>query len=155
MREITGNIWDYRETAVIAITTNGQVAKSGRGVMGRGVAAQAARLFPELPTTLGDLLAERGNHVHYLGDNIVSFPVEHSPYENPDPRLIEQSARELALMADANGWTAVVVPRPGCGGGGLAWKDVRPLLEPYFDDRFQVITAEQIPPFGKGGRGGI
>jgi hypothetical protein len=141
MREITGNIWDYRETAVVAVTTNGQVTGSGRAVMGRGVAAQAARLFPHLAATLGALLAEQGNHVHYLGDNIVSFPVEHSPFENPDPRLIEQSARELAALADGRGWTKVVVPRPGCGGGGLSWNEVRPLLEPYFDERFTVITA--------------
>jgi len=141
MREITGDIWDYRGNAVIVITTNGQVAGSGRAVMGRGVAAQAARLFPNLSMTLGTLLAKQGNHVHDLGDNIASFPVEHTPYENPDPKLIERSARELVELADEKGWTRVVVPRPGCGGGGLSWKEVRPLLEPYFDERFTVITA--------------
>lgn len=140
MQEITGNIWDYRGAAVIAITTNGQVGRSGRAVMGRGVAAQAVLLFPHLSETLGELVKSNGNHCHYLGDNIVSFPVEHSPYEVPDLRLIERSARELVEMADERGWKAVVVPRPGCGGGGLSWKDVRPLLERWFDDRFTVIT---------------
>jgi len=140
MREISGNIWDYQKTAIVAVTTNGQVAKNGRAVMGRGVAAQAARHFPWFPERLGACIAENGNHVHPLGDNLVSFPVEHSPYEVPDLGLIERSARELAALADKAGWTTVVVPRPGCGGGGLSWHDVRRLLEPHFDDRFLVIT---------------
>jgi hypothetical protein len=140
MREISGNIWDYQKTAIVAVTTNGQVTNNA-AVMGRGVAAQAARLFPWFPGRLGACITENGNHVHHLGDNLVSFPVEHSPYEVPDLRLIERSARELAALADEAGWTMIVVPRPGCGGGGLSWHDVRPLLEPYFDDRFLVITA--------------
>ncbi|KAA0895079.1 macro domain-containing protein [Oryzomonas rubra] len=142
MREIHGNIWDYQKTAIVAITTNGEVAKNGKAVMGRGVAAQAARLFPWFPGRLGACIAEDGNHVHHLGSNLVSFPVEQSPYAVPDLVLIEQSARELATLADTAGWKMIVVPRPGCGGGGLSWHDVRPLLERYFDDRFLVITAE-------------
>ncbi|MBI2353969.1 MAG: ADP-ribose-binding protein [Deltaproteobacteria bacterium] len=141
MHETTGDIWDYRDKAIIAITTNGQVTKGGMAVMGRGVAAQSARLFPHIPATLGLLLAGKGNHCHCLGDGIVSFPVEHSPYELPDLRLIEQSARELAALADERGWSMIVVPRPGCGGGGLSWMDVRPILERHFDGRFTVISA--------------
>lgn len=147
MREICGNIWDYRETAIVVITTNGQVSRSGKAVMGRGVAAQATRMFPEIPEKLAQCIIEAGNHVHYLGDNIVSFPVEHSPYQVPDLSLIERSAFELVAMADELGWQSVVVPRPGCGGGGLSWKDVRPILERYFDDRFMVISALQVDNF--------
>jgi len=140
MIEISGNIWDYRGSAVIAITTNGQVGRSGRAVMGRGVAAQACRMMPELAELLGRRIAEGGNHVHYLAENIVSFPVEHSPFELPDLALIERSARELAALADQMGWQDVVVPRPGCGGGGLSWKEVRPLLKRHLDGRFRVIA---------------
>lgn len=141
MIELTGNIWDERQDAVTVITTNGQVSKRGRAVMGRGVALQAAELFPHVPETLGCLIVEHGNHVHYLGDNLVSFPVEHTPFEHPDKVLIEQSAQELVELADRMGWQRIVVPRPGCGGGGLSWHEVRPLLERYLDDRFEVITA--------------
>lgn len=140
MRETTGNIWDYLGSAIIAITTNGTVARSGDAVFGRGCARQALVYFPDLKHRLGVLLRETGNHVHYLGDGIVSFPVEESPWENPDPRLIARSAIELRELADRNGWVTIVVPRPGCGGGELAWPDVRPLLEKVFDDRFLVIT---------------
>jgi len=140
MIEVKENLWDHYGKGIIAVTTNGLVAKSGKAVLGNGCARQAGERFPGLARTLGTLLAEQGNHVMYLGDGIVNFPVEHSPFENPDLRLIERSARELALLTDAKGWEKVIVPRPGCGGGGLSWKDVRPVLEKYFDDRFLVTT---------------
>lgn len=141
MRETTGNIWDYLGKAIIVITTNGMVTAKGEAVCGRGVARQARQRFPELTRRLGQLLLERGNHVHSLGDGLVSFPVEESPWANPDLRLIKRSARELRELADVSGWHMVVVPRPGCGGGGLAWQDVAPLLSSCLDDRFLVISS--------------
>jgi hypothetical protein len=141
MIEVCGDIWDYLGKGVIAITTSGSVARSGRAVMGRGVASQAAVRFPDLPERLGLLVGQSGNHVHDLGADIVSFPVEATAWECPDLRLISRSARELRELADRAGWQTVVVPRPGCGGGGLNWRDVQPLLEECFDDRFVVISA--------------
>jgi hypothetical protein len=109
--------------------------------MGRGVARQAALRFPELPIQLGALLQTKGNHVHLLARGIVSFPVEESAWAWPELRLISRSAEELRALADREGWPRVVVPRPGCGGGGLDWNEVRPLLERHFDDRFLVLSA--------------
>jgi len=140
MKEIEGNLWDYHGRAIIAITTNGLVTRKGEAVFGHGCARQARERFPGLARRLGASLAQQGNHVTSLGDGIVSFPVEHTPYETPDQRLIERSARELASLADSMGWDTIVVPRPGCGGGGLEWKEVRPILERYLDDRFLIIT---------------
>lgn len=143
MREIVGDIWDYLGSAVVAITTNGQVTRDGRAALGRGCAREAGERFPWLAKRLGALIRDHGNHVHYLGEGLVSFPVEHSPFENPDLRLIERSAKELAELAAREGWPMVIVPRPGCGGGGLDWREVRPVLERHFDDRFHIIT---LPP---------
>ncbi len=140
MHEITGDIWDFLGRAVIAITTSGFVTKRGTAVFGRGCARQAQERFPDLPLRLGRLLASRGNHVAALGPGLVSFPVEETPWALPDCRLIRRSARELRELADGEGWGMIVVPRPGCGGGGLDWREVRPLLAEHFDDRFYVIT---------------
>lgn len=141
MHEITGDIWDYLGHAIVVITTNGTVDRRGRAVMGRGCAGQALRYFPDLAERLGQLLQHRGAQVHELGDGLVSFPVEETAWSLPDPRLIRQSARQLRELADQRDWTRIVVPRPGCGGGGLEWREVKPLLEAYFDARFHVISA--------------
>lgn len=140
MLETIGDIWEYAETSVIVITTNGSLTKDGRAVMGRGVARQAAVRFPMIVEKLGRLLAEQGSHVFALGCGIVAFPVEETAWSLPDLLIISRSAEELRVLADRSGWQQVLVPRPGCGGGGLAWKEVQPLLEPWLDDRFIVIS---------------
>lgn len=145
MKEIEGDLWDWLERGVIAITVSGTVNNRGECPLPRGCARQARERFPDLPKRLGALIAAGGNHVFDLGDGLVSFPVEHDWQERPDLRLIERSARELRALADEKGWGTVVVPRPGCGGGGLAWSDVRPLLERHFDGRFLVISPEELP----------
>jgi len=143
MREMQVDIWSYQGQAVIAITTNGSLTLDGRAIMGKGVAKQAAERFPELRHQLGRLLQVRGNHVHEIMPGLVSFPVEETPYSLPELRLIRRSAEELRLLADQCGWTQVLVPRPGCGGGGMRWQEVQPVLEEFFDDRFIVVFAPE------------
>ena len=140
MFETAGDIWEQVGNSVIAITTNGSVTADGRAIFGRGVARQAAHRYPSLAEILGRLIKERGSHVFDLGAGIVTFPVEETPWSLPDLRIISRSAQELRALADQSGWEQILVPRPGCGGGGLAWKDVQPLLEPWFDNRFTVIS---------------
>jgi len=143
VRELRGDLWEeHARGAVVAITTGGQVNRDGCCVMPRGCARQASELFAGLDWTLGQQILAHGNHVFDLGRRVVSFPVENSPLEVPSLVLIEQSCRELVELTDYKGWTDVVVPRPGCGGGGLEWPSVVPLLEKYFDDRFLVIHKD-------------
>lgn len=59
------------------------------------------------------------------------------------PFLIEVSARLLAELAKDHGWQSVVLPRPGCGAGGLRWEDIKPRLESQLDDRFYVISPKE------------
>lgn len=143
MREALQDIWSYQGQAVLVITTNGSVTRDGRAIMGRGVARQAAERFPELRTKLGRLLQSAGNHVYEIMPGLASFPVEETPFSQPDKRLIRRSAEELCQLADQHQWPMVVVPRPGCGGGGLSWEEVRPLLAELFDDRFIVVSAPE------------
>lgn len=144
MNEIVGDLWqEHAEGSVVAITTNGKVNKVGKAEMLRGCARQARDRFPDLLKTLGSLLRQHGNHVFDLGHRIVSFPVEEDPYQIPDMRLIDQSCQELVALADYKGWQKVIVPRPGCGGGGLEWNEVRSILLRHFDERFYVISDRE------------
>ena len=144
MIEIAGDIWSYLGQGAIAITTNGHITRNGSAIVGSGVARQAVERFPDLRLRLGKILRTSGNHVASLGNGLVSFPVEDSPWALPDLSLIRRSAEELCKLADQEGWQLIIVPRPGCGGGGLSWREVRPLLADLFDDRFQVITEKAI-----------
>jgi hypothetical protein len=144
MEEIVGDLWDYQGRAVLALTTNGSLSRDHRAILGRGCARQAGERFPDLAKRLGVLLHEHGNHVHELGDNLVSFPVEETAWSLPDPRLIRRSAQELRALADYAGYQLILVPRPGCGFGGLNWPEVRPLLADLFDERFLVIAAPVV-----------
>jgi len=142
--ELFGDLWDLHAGGdIIAITTGGALDRQGACLMPRGCAAQARQRFSGIEKVLGGLIGKNGNHVYDLGNRIVSFPVENSPYENPDHRLIEQSCRELVELVTRQGWDEIIVPRPGCGGGGLEWCEVKPLLARYFDERFHIICQER------------
>lgn len=143
MEEVEGELWDYFGRGVIAITTGGLVTARGECAMPRGCAREARDRFPGLAATLGERISRDGNRVFELREGLVSFPVENSPFEIPDTRIIERSCLQLRELADARGWTRIIVPRPGCGGGGLSWKDVRPILQRHFDGRFVIITRKE------------
>lgn len=164
MIEERGNMWDISGD-VHVVTTNGFVKKNGAAVMGRGCAAQAKKRYPGLDMELGLKIKERGNIVHKLSHNLVSFPVKpvifrvteknvvrhmRSKFMVGDvapgwasvavPKIIEKSAIELKELADANGWERVIMPRPGCGAGELGWEEVKQILDGILDDRFCVVT---------------
>jgi len=156
MIEVTGNLWDYPADFFV-ITTNGTLKQNGRVVMGRGCAKEARDRFPGTDFELGIRVKACGNHVFVLPNGIVTFPVKHNWWEMADSELIVRSAHELVEFADDFGHVLVnapddlipyidtstptfVMPRPGCGNGGLNWSEVKPLIETIFDDRFHVIT---------------
>ena len=145
MRRVKGNIWDfYNQNSIIAIPTNGTVKRNGEAVMGRGVALQARKKFPDLPEGLGACIKRYGNRVVILDGptklrKMVSFPVKHNWWEKADLKLIEESAKQLASLCPQE---EIYLPRVGCGNGKLDWKDVKPILEKYFDDRFIIVELE-------------
>lgn len=150
MIEVTGNLWTY-PADVRVITTNGTVKKNGECVMGRGCAREAKQTIPEIALVLGSKIKEHGNKVFFLGNlsvdpivHLYSFPVKHNWYEKADIKLIRESAEDLFYQLDSvypnDEGHVFVLPRPGCGNGGLKWNEVKPVLEPILDDRFHVIT---------------
>lgn len=115
--------------------------------MGRGCALEAVRYDKALKADLGRLLTEYGNHVfvlrhHPLRPLLLSFPVKHHWRQLADVDLIDRSAWELVIQVNALGLMgagSVLVPRPGCGAGGLLWEDVLPVLAKHLDDRFVAV----------------
>jgi len=143
MREICQDLWTVAAD-IRVITTNSTVRRDGRAVMGRGCAWEATQRSPGLAYDLGRRLTAQGNHVHWLPPyDLVTFPVKHAWWHTADPGLILQSTEELVQLTDAQIWQTVVMPRPGCGNGCLAWADVRQLIAPLLDDRFVVCSRSR------------
>lgn len=152
MREMTGDLWTLDADAR-CITTNGVIRPTdGAAVMGRGCALEAHRRFPGVANYLGLMILNHGNHVHELalvpktsdGSSLwvlLSFPTKNHWRDKSDLELIRQSCVELMEMADLNpSWATILLPRPGCGAGGLAWPLVRDTISPLLDDRVVVVT---------------
>jgi len=175
MKEAFGDIWDtyykswvpsYPITGIrydaVVITTNGFVKKNGALVMGRGIALQAKQRFPGLDFEIGDMVKNYGNHVFSVYRpyaTLLTMPVKPEYGINGQPgwkvradlSLIEQSASELvSLIENFNRFSLIpfsyiLMPRPGCGNGGLKWENVKPIIEPILDDKFTVMTYPNSP----------
>jgi len=139
MKEAEVNLWDATSDLVV-VTTNGTVKRNGACVMGRGCAREAKQKYPGVEFLLGKYLRRYGNRPFLLHLNLASFPVKHDWWDLADYHLIAQSACLLLDTVNRRGYNDVVLPRPGCGNGGLSWKSVRKILEPILDDRFTVVT---------------
>lgn len=141
MKVIKRNIWDYWEwNYTIVIPTNGYTKRDGSCVMGRGLALQAKERFGGIQYRLGKLIREYGNNVYYLGNNRFSFPVKDNWYEKAKPSLIMKSAIQLKeLVNKVTQRHKVVLPKVGCGNGGLKWQEVELILDKYLDDKFIIV----------------
>ena len=151
MLEQSGNLWDLAKLPnILVISTNGFVKKNNECVMGRGIAKEAKEKFPSIALDLGHFIQESGNYVHDLGiyDDyyIYSFPVKHNWWEKADIKLIENSAKQLAVaiaidfLEHEKIGMQVFIPQVGCGNGGLNWEDVKKIISPILDDRFIAVT---------------
>lgn len=140
-----GNIWAHRAVGDwVCITTNGIVKDNGENVMGVGVAKQASERYHDLALRIGSHISASGNIPGFFdAEKIISFPVKHHWNDNADLVLIKDSAQDIADTARELAEDYVIhhifSPFPGCGAGGLKWEQVRPVIEPIFDERFTLV----------------
>ena len=144
VREDHGNIWELQGDAV-CVTTNGIVKEDGRAVMGAGIAKQCLEKYPGVDRVYGNQIKLYGVKIHTLVldfvtyQRIVAFPTKQHWQSPSDLSLIERSAKQLMSYTELNNLTNVLLPRPGCGLGGLEWSEVKELLTPILDERIIVV----------------
>lgn len=148
----TGDLWDYhRQGYWVVVTTNIGWKSNGENVMGRGVAAQAAKRFPDLPAWYGELCRKHMERVGiclYNPGRLILFPTKPLDKVNPHLswrggsclRLIETSLIELVKVAADEHLKQIAMSWPGCGNGGLQIAQVKPLLNRYLGPRFTIVT---------------
>jgi hypothetical protein len=74
-----------------------------------------------------------------------TLPVKSQYYLKADKVLIENSMKQLVNLANLpenkKKWKSIVIPRPGCGNGGLNWEsEVKPILAGLLDERFIIVS---------------
>lgn len=144
MQEITGDLWEV-EADTRVITTNGAVNSRGCAVMGRGVALQCKQRYPGIERMYGRWLECNTLGITFLLSAppdlkpIVFFPVKYDWRDKASIPLILKSLGGLIELVEDKQWERVVMPRPGCGNGGLSWELVGPILRASLDQRFTVV----------------
>jgi O-acetyl-ADP-ribose deacetylase (regulator of RNase III) len=125
-----------------------------RGIMGKGVALQFKQAFPDNyeryrkacqrgEVRLGHMfVVETGRLRPRL---IINFPTKNhwrSRSKLPD---IERGLEALQVVIRESNVESIALPALGCGNGGLAWDDVRPLIEEYLGDLLDVNVVVYPP----------
>lgn len=129
----------------ICVTTNTTLDGQGRLVMGAGIAKEILRDFPSLPRIWGEKLkAQQYEHPMLFVEtltypHVVAFPTKRNWKDKSPLELVVASARQLRYMADCLGWGYILLPRPDCSNGGLAWGEVKAAIS-FLDDRFYLIS---------------
>lgn len=150
MKEIVADIFEALhngECDAGCVTTNNCVKANGELVMGKGIAWEAKRRYPELPRKLAEHVRTKGNipELIYVTEKklkIISLPTKTFWRNKSDIELVLASLRHIVKMTDEQGWQKVYLPRPGCGCGQLNWKEVKPKIEELLDDRFYICTLD-------------
>lgn len=146
VREAFGDIWAM-DGDLLCVTTNLKVNSDGEAVMGGGIAREARELYPTIGKELGRAIRDGRRTVVFsgildqwgMGRDLCAFPTK-DHYKNPSTlELIEESAQALASLIEVRGYKNVLLPRPGCGLGGLTWDQVKPVLEKHLDDRVIIV----------------
>nr|WP_206524436.1 macro domain-containing protein [Lujinxingia sediminis] len=118
------------------------------GVMGRGIAAQFKRMYPENFKVYAAACKRNEvvpGHMFVFETGlltpprfIINFPTKRHWRSKSRIEDIEEGLVALAAEVQKRGITSIAIPPLGCGLGGLDWQDVRPLIERAFADLSDV-----------------
>ncbi len=128
------------------------------GVMGKGIALQFRRAYPEMflayerATKFGDVrIGEMFVWETGALDGprfIVNFPTKRhwrSSSRLPD---IEAGLTDLVTTIKKHGIRSIAIPPLGCGHGGLQWHDVAPLIWESLEPLARSVDILVYPPEG-------
>lgn len=127
------------------------------GIMGKGIALQFKRAYPENfrhysaacrsgEVAIGRVLVHETNSI----DNprfILNFPTKQHWRSQSKIVDIATGLEDLKRVISEYNISSVAVPPLGCGNGGLAWEDVRPLIESALGD-LPDVDVFIYPPDG-------
>lgn len=112
------------------------------GVMGKGLALQFKKAFPENFATYekacsaGEVVPGRMHVVQRLASPrfIINFPTKKHWRHPSKLEYVRDGLRDLTQQVQKLGITSIAIPPLGCGNGGLSWSDVKPLIVTAFEE---------------------
>lgn len=134
---VSGNVAADRSD-VIVNTVNCRLSPSGRGVMGKGVAKDFAERFPsilpdyEKAIRSGEL--KPGKTLLFDlpdGRKWAALASKDAWQDKSQIEWVDSALKELGEKMRDAGLKSVGLPPPGCGNGGLDWKNVEPLVHKH------------------------
>jgi O-acetyl-ADP-ribose deacetylase (regulator of RNase III) len=125
------------------------------GVMGKGVALQFKRKWPENfreyekackrgEVAVGKMFIYDAGGL-LLPRYIINFPTKKHWRSPSKLEYIEQGLTDLVVQARLLNLRSLAMPPLGCGNGGLDWADVRPLIEQAFNE-LPDVEVRLFPP---------
>lgn len=150
----TGDLLKQEDVDAIVNTVN------CAGVMGKGIALQFKNKWPanfrayEAACKAGQVRPGR-MFVYDCGGllkprYIINFPTKDHWRGKSTLGFVRDGLRDLVAQVRRLGIRSLALPPLGCGNGGLAWSDVRPLIEeafrPLVDIETRVFEPNGAPP---------
>ncbi len=120
------------------ILTHGATDGEGNAILDIGIAVEAIDKFAGLAGDLGRLIVARGNHVHEIRPDLLSFPIKQYQWSGPDLAIISRSAKQLANIV---GDRKTLLPKPEIADGGPSWEQIISALAPLPDTVFMVTRG--------------
>lgn len=129
---MTGNIFDS-PAQVLANPVN------TKGVMGKGLALEFKRRFPEMFDAYKlacreGIIKPGGYYLYHMSERDVMLVATKDDWRKPSKlEYIDKALRDFAANFERLDITSIAFPKLGCGCGGLDWDDVRPVMARYLD----------------------
>jgi len=144
LKYMDGDILEAK-TQVVVNTVNCE------GVMGKGLALQFKKKYPEMfkeykqKSQLGKIAI---GQLHLYKETpqywILNFPTKNHWRQKSKLEYIEKGLVTFREKYEEWGITSIAFPRLGCQQGGLDWAEVKPLMEKYLGDlpklKVQIFT---------------
>lgn len=123
------------------------------GIMGKGIAYQFRRAYPayhedyvrrckQKEVRLGSVYSYRER-----GKVIVSFPTKQHWKSKSKLADVDAGLGALRSLIKSENLAVVAIPPLGCGNGGLAWADVKPLIQRHLGD-LDDVEIQVFEPAG-------
>jgi len=127
---VDGNIFESpAQTLVNTVNT--------AGAMGKGLAKEFKRLFPDMFTEYQRLCESGSLDIGKLwlyptkNKSVLNFPTKRHWRQPSKLEFIDLGLRTFVSVYDQARVTSIAFPQLGCGNGELDWAEVKPLMEMY------------------------